>query len=169
MQHIVSAKDRIAVIGDSSRASGGNGGPGAGGGKRSAPPRPAASSYLESVGKHCDREESRESYELARVGCRSWFCPHCCTGKGLKLRERLIPILETFTGLMMWTFTVDPTLFASPGDAFDYVRAKRCISNVMRQLRRRGFLHSARYFVVIEWQGNGMPHWHLLADASFIP
>jgi hypothetical protein len=88
----------------------------------------------------------------------------------------LLPVLETFKGLMMWTFTVDPKLFGSPAEAFDYVRDERCISNVMRELRRRGFLHSNRYFVVVEWQmgkgdepGTEMAHWHLLTDASFIP
>jgi hypothetical protein len=87
-----------------------------------------------------------------------------------------VPILETFTGLLMWTFTVDPTLFESPEAAFNYVRDHRCISNVMRELKRRRLVHSGRYFVVVEWQmgkedekGTEMAHWHLLADASFIP
>jgi hypothetical protein len=143
-----------------------------GGSAAAAPP-----DYLESVRKHCGREEEKEEcYEVAACGCRSRFCAHCCVGRGLSLRERLIPVLCTFTGLQMWTFTVDPKLFSSPKRAFDYVRANRCISETIRQLRRKGFLHSARYFAVVEWQmgegnekGTEMAHWHVLLDASYIP
>lgn len=148
---------------------------GEGEGAGSSGPRPAAcSDYLESVGKDCGTEPTSEvlseEYEVRCCGCRIWFCPHCCTGRGLALRERLIPILQTFSGLLMWTFTVDPKLFASPAAAFKYVREKRCISETMRGLRRLGFLHSGRYFYVVEWQRDTqMAHFHLLCDASFIP
>jgi hypothetical protein len=36
-------------------------------------------------------------------------------------------------------------------------------------LHKAGYLYSRRWFVVIEWQGNGFPHWHLLLDATWIP
>ena len=157
-------------------------------------PAPAAAQdvvlpdYLESGRKHCEKEEpneielewkeekEEEKYEVVPCGCRSRFCKHCCVGLGLSLRERLLPVLETFTGLLMWTFTIDPKLFASPVEAFEYARENRCISNVMRELRRRGFLHSGRYICVVEWQmgkgeeeGTLMAHYHVLADSSFIP
>jgi hypothetical protein len=171
----------------------------AGEGCRAAAPRRGGcpSSYLEISGKDCDGEKGglqptieewrvaadevfcpgqkvtvleAPKYEIASCGCRSWFCPHCCTGRGLALRERLIPILHTFTGLLMWTFTIDPTLFSSPTAAYEYVKSKRCISNVMRRLRQRGYLHTDRYIVIVEWQKKTeMPHFHVLADASFIP
>jgi hypothetical protein len=86
------------------------------------------------------------------------------------LRERLIPVLETFTGLMMWTFTIDPLLFSRPAAAYEYARENRCVSRAMRELRRRGFLHSGRYVVFVEWQERTeMAHWHVLCDASFVP
>ncbi|HLL89103.1 MAG TPA: hypothetical protein VK324_07345 [Tepidisphaeraceae bacterium] len=132
------------------------------------------SGYLEPDQKDCDGSSSNHhdepTYEIACVGCRSWFCKDCCTGRGLTLRERLVDVLATFTGRMMWTFTIDPTLFSSPAAAYAYVREKRCISNVMRRLRDRGHLHSNRYICVVEWQRETeMPHFHVLADASFIP
>lgn len=131
----------------------------------------AGAAYLEPVGKHCDNEEHEPKpfFEVRPCRCRSWFCPHCCTGKGLTLRERLIPIVQTFTALQMWTFTLDPKLFNNPADAFSHVRQTRALGNVIRKLRRWGFLHSARYFYVVEWQKNGMPHFHVLLDASHIP
>lgn len=137
----------------------------------SPPARRASSSYLESDGKHCDGEKKeQEKYEIACVGCRSRFCRYCCVGLGLALRSRLMPILESFKGLMMWTFTLDPSLFTSPQAAYEYVRENRCISNTMRRLKQRGFLNTSRYFVVVEWQEQTqMPHFHVLADASFIP
>ncbi|HTW95198.1 MAG TPA: hypothetical protein VMD30_10415 [Tepidisphaeraceae bacterium] len=70
----------------------------------------------------------------------------------------------------MWTFTIDPSLFVSPAAAYQYVKDNRCISRTMRELRRGGFLHSRRYVVFVEWQKETeMPHWHVLADASFVP
>ena len=114
--------------------------------------------------------EDEPRYEIAACGCRSWFCPHCCVGRGLALRERLIPVLHRFQSLLMWTFTIDPALFESPTKAYEYVKSKRCISNVMRRLRERGNLHSDKFFCIIEWQKKSeMPHFHVLADASFIP
>lgn len=163
--HSESFFDLVERISQRSVSGSGCGGSGVAG---SSGPRSAAAHYLESTSKHCDTG-SRERFEAVACGCRNWFCPDCCVGKGLRLRERLVAILETFTNVMMWTFTLDPTLFSGPEQAFDYVRAKRCISNVMRRLRERGFLHSGRYFVVIEWQDNGMPHWHLLCDSSYVP
>jgi hypothetical protein len=91
-------------------------------------------------------------------------------GRGLALRGRLIPILGTFKAILMWTFTIDPKLFASPAAAYEHVKKKRCISNVMRRLRERGHLHTDRYICIVEWQKETeMPHFHVLADASFVP
>jgi hypothetical protein len=138
-------------------------------------PAVAASSYLAISGKDCDgekreRREKEKRYEVAACGCRSWFCPRCCVGRGLSLRQRLIPILHTFTGILMWTFTIDPTLFESPAAAYEYVKRKRCISNVIRRLRERGHLHSDRYICLVEWQKKSeMPHFHVLVDAGFTP
>lgn len=102
--------------------------------------------------------------------CRCWYCPDCCLSMGLALRERLMPVLESFTGLMMLTLTVDPTLFGSPEAAYLYARERRVISRLMRELDRKGYLHSRRYFRVIEWQKQTeMVHYHVLIDATRVP
>jgi len=138
---------------------------------REARPAAACSPYLESTGKDCDGRKIRGAvnYEVCACGCRSWFCKHCCRGRGLALRGRLLPVLGTFTGLQMWTLTIDPELFSSPQAAFEYVREKRSVANLVRRLYQRGYLHSKRYFCVLEWQKNTeMIHFHVLLDASFI-
>ncbi|WDI43969.1 rolling circle replication-associated protein [Bremerella sp. P1] len=69
----------------------------------------------------------------------------------------------------MWTFTVDPQLFNSPKDAYWYVKEQRAVSRTINRLKDLGHLHSGRWFCVVEWQKNGMPHWHVLLDATRIP
>lgn len=104
--------------------------------------------------------------EVRPCRCKLWFCPDCCFGNGLNLRRRLIPVLETFSSVMMLTLTVDPKLFGSPAEAFDYVRRNRLVARLVKGLFLRGELDSRRFFCVIEWQKNGMPHWHLLVESA---
>ncbi|WP_145053521.1 rolling circle replication-associated protein [Lignipirellula cremea] len=68
----------------------------------------------------------------------------------------------------MLTLTIDPKLFPSPAAALDHIRRKHAIGEFVKALRKEGCLHSRRYFCAIEWQKNGMPHFHLLLDASRI-
>lgn len=113
---------------------------------------------------------SETLYEARKCRCSSWFCDGCCESKGIAVQRRLRPVLETFKGVMMWTFTLDPELFETPEEAFRFVRHKRCISELMRTLRERGYLHSDRYFYVVEFQKESQQaHWHLLMDATYIP
>ncbi len=108
-------------------------------------------------------------YEIARCGCECWYCSDCCQRKGYTLRARLIPALETFTGLMMLTLTVDPQLFSSPRDAYLYVRGHRALSRLMQDLNRADCLHSRRYFYVVEFQKQTeQAHFHVLIDATFV-
>jgi len=114
--------------------------------------------------------DAEKGFEVSRHRCRSWFCPECCRGLGLKLRERLLPILETFAGLQMWTFTVDPTLFASPREAYEYMQDRRCIARTIQDLFRWGFLKSRRFFCVVEWQKHTeQAHYHVLLDTTYVP
>lgn len=125
-------------------------------------------SYLESSTKDCD-ERVKGGLEVRPCRCRSWFCSGCCVGRGLILRERLLEVVQTFTGLQMWTFTVDPLLFPTPAAAYEYLRNERCLARLIRSLRRQDVLHTPRFFCVAEWQTQTeMPHFHVLLDASFI-
>ncbi len=116
-------------------------------------------------GPHTER-----AFVLSRCGCDSWFCTDCCERKGYKLREELTGVLETFTALMMVTLTIDPALFASPREAYFYIRKHRGISRLVRELKRRKHLHSKRYFAVLEFQKDTeQAHYHVLIDASYVP
>lgn len=109
-------------------------------------------------------------FEVAKCRCDCWFCPDCCSVKGYALRRRLISILETFKGLMMLTFTVDPTLFPTPKAAYRYICERRCIGRTLQDLDRAGYLCSRRYFYVVEFQQNTeQAHFHVLIDATFVP
>src|SRR5688572_24272087 len=58
--------------------------------------RPAASSYLEQDGNTVTEASCGECFEVRSVGCRSWFCPHCCLPLGLALKRRLSRELRRF-------------------------------------------------------------------------
>jgi hypothetical protein len=135
--------------------------------------------YLETLGDFVTGEnegkrpgEILRSYVEARpCRCKSLFCETCCLASALKLRQRLIPVIEKFSSVFMLTLTIDPELFGNdPGKAMEYVKDKRAISNMVRRLRRWGLLESDRYFAVVEWQFKSeMPHWHILVEAKHIP
>jgi hypothetical protein len=109
-------------------------------------------------------------FEVAKCRCRCWFCPECCRVMGYELRMRLIPVLETFSGLLMVTLTVDPSLFSDPESAYSYMRERRCIGRTVQDLLRWGHLRSRRYFYVVEWQKRTeQAHFHVLLDAEFVP
>jgi hypothetical protein len=71
----------------------------------------------------------------------------------------------------MLHLTVDPTLFGSGLDAYQWVRQHRGIGGLVRNLKRKGVVLSGRYFCVIEFHNvehGGWPHWHILVEASFV-
>ena len=114
--------------------------------------------------------EDGARFEVAKCNCRCWFCPECCAIQGYNLRARLIPIVETFSGLIMASLTIDPGLFPDPITAYLYTMEKRCISVTTRELDRWGYLNTRRYFYVVEWQKNTeQAHYHILYDTSYIP
>lgn len=108
-------------------------------------------------------------FEVSKCNCRCWFCPECCTIEGYKLRGRLIPVLETFDGLIMVSLTVDPDLFPDPKTAYLYMMDKRCISVTTQDLYRWNHLATRRYFYVVEWQKKTeQAHFHILYDSKYI-
>lgn len=140
------------------------------------------STYLELSGNTVDKkregtgekgkqeEEIGGEYEVKCVGCKCRFCSYCCKHLGIKLRERLIPVLKTFSCMMMLTLTYDPKLFPDgPESAYWYMRKRRAVSELVRALWKAGYLKSRRWFYVVEWQENENAHFHLLVESDFIP
>lgn len=99
---------------------------------------------------------------LVTARCRSWLCPHCGPWLGRTLRHRLImrsaewqePILITLTcGRADWGH-------ATPLDAYNHVAKQRYIARLMQALGVK------RWVSILEPQGDGYPHWHILADGE---
>lgn len=111
----------------------------------------------------------RHKMEAIKCGCKSWFCPTCAVGQGVKFRERLMKVLETFEWVQMWTLTVDPSLYESEKECYLAVKGQRMISELMRALKERGYLATGRFIYFVEWHKSGWPHFHLLVDSKFIP
>lgn len=126
--------------------------------------------YLEIKTKSCSGMSSADTKFVAcNSSCKCRFCDKCALRMGLALKLQLFVALVFFTECQMWTLTLDPKLFNSPLDAYNFVRRKRIISKLVAELYKRGHLHTKRYFWVLECQKNGMPHWHLVLDASYVP
>lgn len=114
--------------------------------------------------------DARTRIELVACRCSCRFCPHCCNHLGLKLRERLQPVIESFKGVVMLTLTIDPQLFPDPETAYRHTRQKRLLARLVRRLRKAGALRSSRWACVLEFQKQTqMPHWHLLVESEFVP
>ena len=132
--------------------------------------RPAKSdaSYLEYSAKVVKGPRVvSEQYEVQGCACRSRYCVNCAQARGYALRQRILTnsVAMHWRNVQMWTFTVDPENFESPQAALEHFRSQRVVSSVVRSLRKCGALKDRHYFVVVEWQKNGWPHWHLLWNA----
>lgn len=70
----------------------------------------------------------------------------------------------------MWTLTLDPELFGwDHAEAYRYCSKNRVVSRLVRELNRRGHLLSGDYFCAVEYQQNGMVHFHVLLNARYVP
>ena len=108
-------------------------------------------------------------WELRECHCKSWFCPKCAKRMGYALRRRVVEVVNTFQAVAMISLTVDRTLFRNAQEAYEWVRGKHGIGLLIKNLRRKGWLDSARYIWFIEFQKAGWPHWHILVDAKYVP
>lgn len=131
----------------------------------------------ESIGDSWEREQGQLVGYRCRVkcsGCRSRFCKECGPRLGHGLRKDLFAVLAGspgspgFAAMFGITLTLDPELFDGPADAHRYVMQRRCLSRFVAWLHAQGVLHSRRYFWVMEFQENGMPHWHLVVETKRI-
>ena len=123
----------------------------------------------------------RRCVRLVPCRCGRHVCKGCGVLVGREVRRNITQRIEDLQKLhgtqgdvQLWTLTVDPgceqfggrrgadgelVRWADPRAVFDHVNAQRLIGEWARAL---GVRH---YVVVVEWQKNGMPHWHLLVWA----
>ena len=100
-------------------------------------------------------------YIARRKTCGNWCCPECGAKKGKWLRKILhTQKMELFIIPKLFTFTVNPSAFDSPLQAYRFVRDKNFIPRMMR------YMHIKKWVCVLECQKNGFPHWHIIADIS---
>ena len=143
-----------------------------------AEPTGSAALFIQTRVKDCDKDEKqrpaepeliKKPYKVVRCACRCRFCTDCAIGIGLSIREKLVPTVSKWRGMLMLSLTVNPNNFQSAEEAYRYVTSKRLISRLVRELARCGALKSRKFFSVFEVQKNGNPHWHVLLEAKFIP
>lgn len=145
-------------------------------------PRGEAGSYLETSKNSVDKghrtggrqgrqvvAEVGRHFECRGIGCKSRFCSHCCQSMGIELRKRLIPELAKWQAIMMITLTIDPKLFAGPDTAWEHVKKRRSVAELVRGLKKLGLLLSNRFVCVVEWHKNGWAHFHLLIETRYVP
>lgn len=84
-------------------------------------------------------------------------------------REQLRPACKGWKDATMIMLSLDQSKFDSPLEAWNYVRKKRCIAELMRELKRRRLVHGPEWFYAMEFHvKGGWPHWHLVLHAGFI-
>jgi hypothetical protein len=98
--------------------------------------------------------------------CNSVWCPKC-------YRYRKLPALyDRINGRMDWrstrfiTLTVDPSLFDSAQDAWEYLTKNKKIAQLIHNLKRTQGISVRDYVWILEFHRNGFPHWHILVDTE---
>jgi hypothetical protein len=103
---------------------------------------------------------NKDVYRCVSVRCNSWVCPDCSAKKGKFFRRRLHDRIHLFGNARLFTFTVNPGLFESAYDAYEFVRCGKFIPRLMR------YLGIVNWVCVMECHKSSYPHWHLLIDVS---
>jgi hypothetical protein len=137
------------------------GGEGVGGGKRSAPPRPAASSRLEPSDSNLKSNPPVSLVAVCPTMCRCRTCEKCGPRLGWRVRQNMLAKSGRFRTAAMLSLTVDRKHFASPEEAHRVITHGTYIATLMRLLGLK------TWFWVLEFQtktGDGWPHWHILID-----
>jgi hypothetical protein len=121
-----------------------------------------------------DRSASLESsatvvekgYRICPDRCRRHACPRCGRGIGWKYRERIkliIGAMRTFgpVRVRMWTLTVDPKQFATPEEAWEFVRDRRKLGELARAMGWRYYVWALEFHKDEGKAGDRWPHWHV--------
>lgn len=126
----------------------------------------AASPTLEREGNNVS---ASPAFVFRPCGCNKRVCPWCGGRRGHLLRERMLDKLHLFSVGRLLTLTVDGEGtktgrgFDGPEAAYEYVRQHRLIPRLFARMGIRTWI------CVMEFQKNGMPHWHVLYDCSEFP
>jgi len=129
--------------------------------------RPVPRSLVQEVDTVGDGREL-EQVKMLRVqpcDCRRVACRRCNERVRSERRAWLKHETSSWPRRIMLTLTVDLAgtvtgrPWRSPQEVYDHVCERRLVSELMRQS-----MPNARWIGVLEFQGNGAPHWHLVVD-----
>lgn len=123
---------------------------------------------LNSSGNAGNRDKSgilkcdNKKITVIKARCHSFLCPSCGPWLGRVLRHRLLAGAAQWVEPIMITFTVGRADYGNydPLTAYERVMGKRYISRMMKRLG------ITRWVAILEPQGDGFPHWHVLADGE---
>ena len=121
-----------------------------------------SSGYVANREKCAIRNNDNEKITVIKARCRSFLCPTCGPWLGRVLRHRLLASSAQWVEPIMITFTVGRSDYGnhSPLQAYNRIMKKRYISRMMK------LLGITRWVSILEPQGDGFPHWHVLADGE---
>lgn len=98
---------------------------------------------------------------LVVMPCRRWSCPHCARRKTSQLANWTAAAAPN----RLMTLTCDPSLYASPREAFD--KTRRQLPELVKILRKR--FSTLEYLRVTELTTKGFPHYHMLVRSPYLP
>lgn len=110
--------------------------------------------------------------------CNSAFCIGCSCKPQRKRRDLWETPLRTFTNTLLITLDVHPQLFPKQSQILDWLQAECPVSKVIYKLRQRCEsngpsndlqVHSWRYIWALEFHESGVPHYHVVLDATALP
>lgn len=121
---------------------------------RGAPPAPKAETV--------EPRAREKRADIWRDGCGSWACPSCCVVLGAELRRRLLKRLDGERAILV-TLTIDRSKFASPVEAWRYIKRQKCIPRSIADFYgAHGLSGNGAWISKMELQRGGWPHWHCL-------
>jgi len=104
---------------------------------------------------------THEAPILFVIPCGTWSCRYCADRK---IKQLAVKTMLAAPNRLL-TLTVDPSLYASPREAWENTR--RQVPILARRLRKK-FLE-CEYMRVTEVTQRGWPHYHLLVRSPYLP
>ena len=115
--------------------------------------------YIVRKSKNPQNETDTEEVAVSPYLPANWF-----TERGAYKKMHLLEAkgLPSFNNWRFLTLTVDPSKFKSNESAYNYIKPR--FRFFIRALKKAFGLNDLRYIWKLEFQENGMPHWHMLLD-----
>lgn len=107
-------------------------------------------------------------YRVCRFRCKSYACGRCGPRKIRRIRKRIVGLAVQHHLTRFLTLTLDPKKLPEGIDVRAKIAYLQAVWRKMREYIRRYLGRSLVFVAVLELQGNGNPHLHLLID-EYLP